>query len=113
MIKVVEEFNMELVMDVAVEGVVNKEVTKVVEEVNKELVNEVNEVFFWSVDVVMWCWTRKLTWRSTRRVTRKWPMLSTSFLMSEQFEGPYGNYKLEKGILHVNYVLKRFPVETT
>ena len=28
----VEEFNMELVMDVAVEGVVNKEVTKVVEE---------------------------------------------------------------------------------
>ena len=56
---------------------------------------------------------KKLTWRSTRRVTRKWPMLSTSFLMSEQFEGPYGNYKLEKGILHVNYVLKRFLVETT
>ena len=43
MIKVVEEFNMELVMDVAVEGVVNKEVTKVVEEVNKELVKEVTE----------------------------------------------------------------------
>jgi hypothetical protein len=42
-IKVVEEFNMELVMDVAVEGVVNKEVTKVVEEVNKELVKGVNE----------------------------------------------------------------------
>ena len=41
MIKVVEEFNMELVMDVAVEGVVNKEVTKVVEEVNKELVMDV------------------------------------------------------------------------
>ena len=40
-------------------------------------------------------------------------MLSTSFLMSEQFEGSYGNYKLEKGILHVNYVLKCFPVETT
>ena len=37
MIKVVEEFNMELVMDVAVEGVVNKEVAKLVEEVNKEL----------------------------------------------------------------------------
>ena len=51
MIKVVEEFNMELVMDVAMEGVVNKEVT--------------------------------------------------------------GNYKLEKGILHVNYVLKRFLVERT
>ena len=43
MIKVVEEFNMELIMDVAVEGVVNKEVTKVVEEVNKELVKEVTE----------------------------------------------------------------------
>ena len=112
MIKVVEEFNMELVMDVAVEGVVNKEVAKVVKEFNKELVKEVNEgLLLWSV--VMWCWTRKLTWRSTRRVTRKWPMLSTSFLMSEQFEGPYGNYKLEKGILHVNYVLKRFLVETT
>ena len=91
----------------------NKEVTKVVEEVNKELVNEVNEVYFWSVYVVMWCWTGQLMWRSTRRVTRMWPMLSTSFLMSEQFEGPHGNKKLEKGIQHVNYVLKRFPVETT
>ena len=40
------------------------------------------KVYFWSVDVVMWCWTRKLAWRSTRRVTRKWLMLSTSFLMS-------------------------------
>ena len=37
--KQVEEFNMELVM----EGVVNNEMTKVVEEVNKELVKEVNE----------------------------------------------------------------------
>ena len=35
--KQVEEFNMELVLDVAVEGVVNNEMTKVVEEVNKEL----------------------------------------------------------------------------
>ena len=35
-------------------------------------------------------------------------MLCKSFLMSEQFEGPYGNYRLEKGILHVNYVLKVF-----
>ena len=95
MIKVVEEFNMELVMDVAVESLVNKEVAKVVEEVNKEFLKEV-KVYFWSVHVVLWCWTRKLTWRSTRRVIRKWPMLSTSFLMSEQFEGPYGNYKLEK-----------------
>ena len=41
--KQVEEFNMELVLDVAVEGVVNNEMTKVVEEVNKELVKEVNE----------------------------------------------------------------------
>ena len=47
MIKVVEEFNMELVMDVAVEGVVNKEVAKVVKEFNKVLVKEVNEGFFW------------------------------------------------------------------
>ena len=38
MTKVLEEFKMELVMDVAVEGVVNNEMTKVVEEVNKELV---------------------------------------------------------------------------
>ena len=55
MTKVVEEFKMELVMDVAVEGVVDKEVTKlvevnkelvmdvVVEEVNRELLKEFNE----------------------------------------------------------------------
>ena len=108
----VKKIKMEVVMDVVVDEVVDKKVTKVVEQVNKELVKEVNECFV-LVDVVMWCWTRKLTWRSTRRVTRKWPMLSTSFLTSEQFEGPYGNYKLEKGILHVNYVLRRFLVETT
>ena len=36
-------------------------------------------------------------------------MLSTSFvIMLEEFEGPYGNYILEKGLLHVNYVLKVF-----
>ena len=41
-------------------------------------------------------------------------MLSTSFvIMLEEFEGPYGNYILEKGLLHVNYVLKRFLVEIT
>ena len=72
----------------------NKEVTKVVDEVNKELVKEVNE------GLLLVCRCGDV-------------VLSTSFLMSEQFEGPYGNYKLEKGILHVNYVLKRFPVETT
>ena len=33
-----EEVNKELVMDVVMEGVVDKEVTKVVEEVNKKLV---------------------------------------------------------------------------
>ena len=31
--------------------------------------------------------------------------------MSEEFERPYGNYILEKGLLHVNSVLKRFLVE--
>ena len=40
-------------------------------------------------------------------------MLCKSFLMSEEFEGPCGQYLLEKGFLHVNYVLKRFLVETT
>ena len=55
MTKVLEEFKMELVMDVALEGVVDKEVTKqvevykelvmdvVVEEVNRELLKEFNE----------------------------------------------------------------------
>ena len=55
MTKVVEEFKMELVTNVAVEGVVDKEVTKlvevnkelvmdvVVEEVNRELLKEFNE----------------------------------------------------------------------
>ena len=31
--------------------------------------------------------------------------------MSEEFEGPYGHCILKKGLLHVNYVLKRFLVE--
>ena len=38
MTKVLEEFKMELVMDVALEGVVDKEVNKQVEEFNMELV---------------------------------------------------------------------------
>ena len=29
----------------------------------------------------------------------------------EEFEGPLGHYTLEKGLLHVNYVLKHFLVE--
>ena len=41
MIKVVEGFNLELVMDVAVEGVVNKEVAKVV---NKEVKKGIMDV---------------------------------------------------------------------
>ena len=72
-------------MDVVVHEVVDKEVTNVVEYVNKELVKEVNERFV-LVDVVivviiklmvviemMWCRTRRLTWRSTIRLIRKWP----------------------------------------
>ena len=31
----------------------------------------------------------------------------------EEFGGPHVHYKLKKGFLHVNYVLKRFLVETT
>ena len=31
--------------------------------------------------------------------------------MSEEFERPYGNYILEKGLLHVNSVLKHFLLE--
>ena len=62
-----------MVIDVVVDEVVDKEVTKVAEKVNKELVKEVNEGFV-LVDVVMvvevmWRWTRRLTWRSTRRNT--------------------------------------------
>ena len=64
---------------------------------------------------MMWCWTWRQTWRTTRRLARTWPMLlmSTSFLVSEEFESPHGHYILEKGLLHVNYVLKCFLVETT
>jgi hypothetical protein len=36
-----------------------------------------------------------------------------NFLMSEEFEGPHGHYTLEKGLLHVNFALKRFLVDTT
>ena len=46
--KVVEEVNKELVMDVVVEGVVDKGVTKVV---------------WWRRSTRSWCWTRRLTWR--------------------------------------------------
>ena len=64
---------------------------------------------------MMWCWIWRLTWRLTRRLTRKRPMLpmSTSFLMSEEFEGPHGHYILKKDLIHVNFVLKCFLVETT
>lgn len=39
-----------------------------------------------------------------------WQMqtLCKSFLMSEEFEDPHGHYTLEKGLLHVKYVLKCF-----
>ena len=76
MTKVLEEFKMELVMDVA--AVVDKEVTKlsevnkelvmdvVVEEVNRELLKEFNEglvkVYLCKVKKIMWslmwCWMR-------------------------------------------------------
>ena len=62
---------------------------------------------------MMWCWTWRLTWRTTKRLTRKSTRKSTSFLMSEEFEGPHGHDTLEKCFLHVNYALKRFPVNTT
>ena len=62
---------------------------------------------------MMWCWTWRLTWRTTKRLTRKSTRKSTSFLMSVEFEGPHGHYIMEKGLLHVNYVLTRFLVETT
>jgi len=40
--------------------------------------------------------------------------LCKSFLMSEEFEDPHGHYTLEKGLLHVKYVLKCFfKVKTT
>ena len=72
--KLVEEVNEELVMDVVVEGVVDKlvEVNKelvmdvVVEEVNRELLKEFNEglvkVYLCKVKKIMWslmwCWMR-------------------------------------------------------
>ena len=34
-------------------------------------------------------------------------------LISEEFEGPHGHHTLEKGLLNVNYALKRFLVDTT
>ena len=40
-------------------------------------------------------------------------MLCKNFLMSEEFQSPHGHYILKKGLLHVNYVPKRFLVETT
>ena len=40
-------------------------------------------------------------------------MLCKIFLMSEEFQSPHGHYIMEKGLLHVNYVLTRFLVETT
>ena len=58
--------------------VVDKEVNKVVEEVNKKLVKLVDLLkvieLIINLMVVMemiWCWTRRLTWRSTMRLIRK------------------------------------------
>ena len=71
-----------------VNEVVDKEVTKVVEEVNKKLVKEVNEglvlvcrcgdgreVIIKLMVVIEMMWRT----RSTRRLTRRWPPLSTSW----------------------------------
>ena len=73
-------------MDVVVDEVVDKEVAKV-----KKLVQEVNEGLVLVcrcsdgrrgdqkvVIEMMWCWTKRLTWRSTRKLTKRWPTLSTS-----------------------------------
>ena len=70
-----------VVMDVVVDEVVTK-VKKLVKEVNEVLVLvHVDVVMVVEVIIkltvvieMMWCWTRRLTWRSTRR----WPTLSTS-----------------------------------
>ena len=40
-------------------------------------------------------------------------MLCKKILISEEFEGPHGHHTLEKGLLNVNYALKRFLVDTT
>ena len=72
-------------------------------------VNFVLKVFYWK--------QLEDTHESSRWVKalflEKMLMLCKSFLMSEEFEGPHGHYIMEKGLLHVNYVLTRFLVETT
>ena len=81
------KIKLEVVMDVVLDEV-DKEVTKV-----EKLVKEVNEglvLVYIHGDSrrgyhkksgfrMIWCWTRRLTWRSTRRLTRRWPTLSKSW----------------------------------
>ena len=49
------------------------------------------------------CWTRRLTWRSTRRLTRRWPTLSTSWWF-RSFGYLLGKIQMTKDISYVKYV---------
>ena len=65
---------------------------------------------------VLKCFTWKqledTLWKSHWRKCCQMQMLCKSFLILEESRGWHGQYILKKGFLHVNSVLKRFPVET-
>ena len=63
---------------------------------------------------VIKCFTLETTWKRTLKVTLE-KVLSNADVVQKfsHVGGWHGQYILKKGLLHVNYVLKRFPVETT
>ena len=63
---------------------------------------------------VIKCFTLETTWKRTLKVTLE-KVLSNADVVQKfsHVGGWHGQYILKKGFLHVNYVLKRFPVETT
>ena len=52
---------------------------------------------------MIWCWTRRLTWRSTRRLTRRWPTLLASWWF-RSFGNLSGKIQMTKDISYVKYV---------
>ena len=93
-------------MDVVVEGVVDKEVTKLVEEVNKKLILdkeadvEVNQEVDKEMAKVVEEVNKELVLdKEADREVNQEVDKEVAPMLSDEFEGPYGHYILEKGLL--------------
>ena len=122
--KVVEEVNKELVLDKEADMEVNQEVDREVANVVRRVWRSILEKGLLHVNYVVKRFLLETTWRCTWNLTLGKGLISGEsadkcrccakvFFMSEEFEGPCGHYLLKKGLLHMNYLLKRFLVATT